>query len=44
LDCAVIIPQIQDYPENVLEVIAQVNLREKLGLKDGDAIAVSGQV
>jgi riboflavin kinase len=44
LDCAVIIPQIQDYPENVLEVIAQVNLREKLGLKDGDAIAVSVQV
>jgi len=37
---AVVIPEVEDYPENVLEVIAPVNLREKFGLKDGDYVRV----
>ena len=41
LDCAVIVPQVKDYPDNVLEVVAQVNLRETLKLKDGDSVTVS---
>ena len=42
--CAVVIPQIEDYPENVLEIIASVNLRETLNLKDGEDVTVSVQV
>ena len=37
---AVVLPQVESYPENVLEVIAPVNLRDKLKLKDGDALTV----
>ena len=37
----IVIPEVEDYPENVLEVIAPVNLREKFGLKDGDLVEVS---
>jgi riboflavin kinase, archaea type len=44
LNCAVIIPQIKNYPENVLEVVAPVNLRNKLKVKDGDAVTISVQV
>ena len=44
LDCAVIVPQVKGYPENVLEVIAQLNLRKTLNLKDGEKVAVSVQV
>lgn len=41
LDCAVIVPQVKGYPENVLEVIARVSMRDTLKLKDGDTLAVS---
>jgi riboflavin kinase, archaea type len=44
LNCAVILPQIKNYPENVLEVVAPVNLRGKLKVKDGNAVTVSVQV
>jgi len=40
LKCAIIVPEIPNYPENTIEVIARVNLREKFKLKDGDAIEV----
>jgi riboflavin kinase len=38
--CAVIIPEIPDYPQNIIEIIAPQNLREKLHLKDGDTVNV----
>jgi riboflavin kinase len=38
--CAVVIPEVQNYPEDVLEIVAPVNLRKKFGLKDGDEIEV----
>lgn len=44
LECAVVLPQIKGYPENMLEVIASVNLRDTLKLKDNDVVAVSVQV
>jgi riboflavin kinase, archaea type len=44
VECAVIIPQVKGYPENVLEVVAPVNLRETLELKDGDAVTISVDV
>ena len=40
VECAVVFPEIADYPEDVIEVIASVNLRRKLGLADGDFIKV----
>ena len=41
LECAIVIPEVKGYPEDILEIIAPVNLREKLQLKDGDEITVT---
>ncbi len=38
--CAIVIPQIPDYPEDTVELIAPANLRKALGLKDGDTIEI----
>lgn len=40
LKCAIIIPEVKNYPKDVIEVIAPVNLREKFRLKDGDMVKV----
>lgn len=40
IECAVIIPNIVGYPEDVLEVIAPLNLRDRFHLKDGDTLNV----
>ncbi len=37
---AVIIPERTHYPEDIIEIIAPVNLREYLNLKDGSAVEV----
>jgi riboflavin kinase, archaea type len=39
--CAVILPIILNYPADVLEIVAEHGLREKLKLKDGDCVAVA---
>jgi riboflavin kinase len=41
LKCAVLLPEVAGYPENVLEIIAPVNLREKLQLADDDEITIT---
>ena len=41
LKCAIVVPEILNYAENTIEVIAQVNLREKFGLRDGDIVEVN---
>ena len=41
LECAIVIPEVAGYPENVLEIIAPINLREKLQLADNDEITVT---
>ena len=38
---AVVLPDVPEYPADVLEVLAPVNLRETLGLKDGVEIEVT---
>jgi len=38
---AVVVPDVPDYPFNVLEIIAPMNLREELGLKDGMELTVT---
>lgn len=40
VECAIVIPEIADYPDDVLEIIASVNLKGKLQLKDGDSVKV----
>jgi len=40
LECAVVFPEIENYPEDIIEVVASVNLRERLQLKDGDSIEI----
>jgi len=40
-ECAIIVPEVPDYPKDVLEIIASVNLRDTLHLEDGDEIAVT---
>jgi riboflavin kinase len=37
----IVIPEVESYPSDVLEVIAPVNLREKFGLRDGDQVILS---
>lgn len=39
--CGIVIPEIPNYPRNILELVAPINLREKLQLKDGDSVDVS---
>ena len=41
LECAVLIPEVAGYPEDVLEIIAPSNLRLQLQLKDGHLITVT---
>jgi CTP-dependent riboflavin kinase len=41
VECVLVIPQVEGYPENILEIIAPANLRETLKLKDGDSVAVA---
>jgi riboflavin kinase len=39
--CAIIIPKIKNYPENMVEIISPINLRKKFRLKDGDEVIVT---
>jgi riboflavin kinase len=40
LDCAVVLPGVSDYPEDVIEVVASENLRKRFGLVDGNTVKV----
>lgn len=37
---ALIFPLVSDYPENLIEIISPINLREKLNLKNGDSLEI----
>ena len=41
LECAVVVPEVTGYPENLLEVISPLNLRDRLQLEDGDSVEVN---
>ena len=38
---AVVLPDVPEYPSDLLEILAPVNLRKTLGLKDGDIVEVT---
>ena len=40
VEAAVVVPEVPDYPENVLEVVFSENLRKKLKLNDGNTVEV----
>lgn len=40
LDCWAVLPIVPGYPQDVLEIVAAENLRNKLGIKDGDSVTV----
>ena len=40
LRCALIVPEVAGYPENVIEIIGPENLREKFLLSDGETVEV----
>jgi riboflavin kinase, archaea type len=39
--CGIVIPQVEGYPDEELEIVADVNLRQKLQLRDGDTVIVA---
>ena len=41
IEGAVVLPDVPDYPPDLLEILAPVNLRKKFGLKDGMVVEVS---
>jgi riboflavin kinase len=41
IDGAIIIPQVPDYPRDLLEIIAPVSLRKTLKLREGDEVQLS---
>jgi len=41
LQCAVVIPEVENYPADILEVIAWTNLRERLQLQEGDKVTIT---
>jgi riboflavin kinase, archaea type len=41
LECGIVIPQVENYPKSLLEIIAPENLREKFRLTDGKNVAVT---
>lgn len=38
--CAIIVPEVENYPTNMIEIIAPLNLRHSLKVKDGDEVSV----
>ncbi len=41
VECAIVVPEVAGYPREVLEIIAPVNLREQLQLRDGGEVTVT---
>ncbi len=37
---AVVLPEVPDYPEEKIELIAGVGVRDRLGIADGDAVTI----
>lgn len=40
VDGAIVVPIVPDYPADLVEMVAPVNLRERLGLRDGSEVTV----
>jgi riboflavin kinase len=40
-DCYVVVPDVPDYPKDLLELLAEENLRNRFNIKDGTTITVT---
>ncbi len=40
IECAIVVPEVPKYPADIIEIVAAVNVREKLQLKDGDVVNI----
>lgn len=40
LECAIIVPEVENYPEDIIELVAPINLRKKFRLRDSDIVEV----
>ena len=40
IDAAIVLPEIETYPEDQIELIAAVNVRDALGIADGDPVSI----
>jgi riboflavin kinase len=38
--CAIVVPEVTGYPEDIMEIIGPENLRKKFNLSDGDPVQV----
>lgn len=44
LECAIVVPDMANYPKDIVEIVASTNLRERYNLKDGDVVEVKVMV
>ena len=44
LKCGIVLPQVPNYPQDVLEVIAAWNLRERFEIEDGSKVCIAVKV
>ena len=40
IDAAIVLPDIESYPADKIELIAAVNVRDTLGIVDGDRVSI----
>ena len=40
-ECAIIAPEVDDYPQDLVEIIAPMNLRERFRFRDGDLVEIN---
>jgi CTP-dependent riboflavin kinase len=40
LKYAIVVPEVENYPEDIIELIAPINLRHRFKLKDGDTVEI----
>jgi CTP-dependent riboflavin kinase len=43
-ECGVIIPLVPNYPEQILEIVAPVHLKDALSIRDGDEVELDLEV
>lgn len=39
--CAIVAPQVDNYPQDLVEIIAPMNLRERFRIRDGDLVEIN---
>jgi riboflavin kinase len=44
LKCGIVLPEVPNYPQDVLEIVASCNLRERFKIEDGSEVCVTVRV